>query len=100
MGLSSYLCVSQRGVEETWQSVNHGAGRSMTKAKARDFFEDKEISEELKAKKVRLYKMGSEDITEQAPAAFKDIDRVIEVMERHNLVKRIAGLKPLAVLKG
>lgn len=100
MGLSSYLCTSQIGVEETWDSVNHGAGRSMTKARANSIFKDEEVYKKLKENKIRLYKMGSEDITEQASGAFKDIHRVIDLMERHALVKNVAELKPLAVLKG
>jgi len=39
-------------------------------------------------------------LSEEAPVAYKNITEVIDVVERAGLAKKVAKLKPLAVIKG
>ena len=43
---------------------------------------------------------ASEPRAEEQPEAYKDIDQVVDVVERAGLSKRVARLKPLTVIKG
>ena len=49
---------------------------------------------------IKLYKIGNENICEQAPAAFKDVMKVVDVLKSSHLTKPIALVKPLAIIKG
>jgi tRNA-splicing ligase RtcB len=39
-------------------------------------------------------------LAEEAPLAYKDVDRVVRVVERAGLAVRVARLRPLGVVKG
>lgn len=101
MGTASYLLEGSEGaMRETFGSSCHGAGRTMSRTRART-----EISvDELKA---RLRKMGivaeagsSKGLVEEAPEAYKDIDAVIEVVAAAGIAKKVARFRPVAVVKG
>lgn len=101
MGTASYLLVGEEAaMHQSFGSSCHGAGRRMSRTKARH-----EISaEELKA---RLRKMGiiaeagsSKGLVEEAPEAYKDIDQVIDVVARAGIAKKVARFRPVAVVKG
>jgi tRNA-splicing ligase RtcB len=40
------------------------------------------------------------DLAEEAPYAYKDVDRVVEVVHQAGLARRVARLVPLGVIKG
>jgi tRNA-splicing ligase RtcB (3'-phosphate/5'-hydroxy nucleic acid ligase) len=100
MGGPSFLCMSDNAVSQTRYSVNHGVGRLFDKQESREKFNTEEIYNVLKSKEIRLYKLGNEDIREQAPGAFKDIDKVMQSLKTHKLVNPVATTVPLAILKG
>jgi tRNA-splicing ligase RtcB len=43
---------------------------------------------------------GRKGVAEEQPAAYKDINDVIRVVDRAGLAKRVARLRPLGVIKG
>jgi tRNA-splicing ligase RtcB len=43
---------------------------------------------------------GKKTIAEEAPEAYKDIDRVVDVVERAGLCRKVAKMRPLGVIKG
>ena len=101
MGTASYLLEGSEGaMRDTFGSSCHGAGRTMSRTKART-----EISaEELKG---RLRKLGivaeagsSKGLVEEAPEAYKDIDAVIGVVAAAGVARKVARFRPIAVVKG
>ena len=101
MGTASYLLLGQdAAMQQTFGSSCHGAGRTMSRTKAR-----REINaEELKG---RLRKLGivaeagsSKGLVEEAPEAYKDIDAVVDVVAKAGIAKKIARFRPVAVIKG
>ena len=97
MGTSSYVLVGLPKAEETYFSVNHGAGRLMSRTQAkRDI--SKEVFDQQMIKVV--YNRPFRTIRDEAPGAYKDIDSVIETLEEAGLAKKVAKLIPLAVIKG
>ncbi len=100
MGHASFIGVADEGAIESFCSVNHGAGRVLDKPEAEAQFTATEVEAEMRAKNIRLYRYGSDNIAEQAPSSFKDISQVIRAMQALRLAKPVVRLRPVAVLKG
>lgn len=100
MGGPTFLCLAGPDIARSRYSVNHGVGRTLTKQEAKKTFSIEEIHQELKEKNIRLYKLGDEDLREQGPRAFKDINEIIPVLKNHRLMDPVAVTHPLAILKG
>ncbi len=98
MGTATYVIRAAKGVDLIYNSVNHGAGRILSRTAAR-----KQISvEELKEKLGQVIISGRsyKAYLDEAPQAYKDIDQVIETLVEIGLSHKVARLKPLAVIKG
>lgn len=109
MGTASYLLAGVDGNDETLCSVNHGAGRRMSRSAATGVrrrgkvirpgaISDEEFAESMRG--IELIAADRAAAIEEAPAAYKDIDEVIRVVVAANLAKIVARVRPLAVLKG
>ena len=93
-GTSSYI-VEGLGNPASFCSASHGAGRKMSRTKAKA-----ELS--LKAEQEKMsgivHNINSDEQLDEAPSAYKDIDEVIRA--ELDLVKPLVKLRPLAVVKG
>ncbi|MCD6094658.1 RtcB family protein [bacterium] len=100
MGTASYVLVGTKKSKEAWYTVCHGAGRTMSRHAAVKQISGQEVINKLKSKGiiVRCYSMRG--IAEEAPIAYKDVNNVVEVVHNAGLSKKVAKLKPLAVIKG
>lgn len=101
MGTASYVLVgTSRGMEESFGSSCHGAGRRMSRHVARREIQGKQLFSEL-AKEGVLIETGSiSDLAEEAPLAYKDIHEVVDVVCKAGIAAKVARLKPLVVIKG
>jgi RNA-splicing ligase RtcB len=99
LGTESYI-MSNPNNEDVYYSSNHGVGRLLDKHLAREKFDKNSTEEELKKRNLKVYKVGSGDISEQNPHAFKNVNAVIEVMEKQNLGGKVAKLRPICSIKG
>ncbi len=95
-GMPSYL-VRGKGNPESFTSCSHGAGRKMGRRQARKRLDLKRERQRLEEQGILHAVRGKRDLDE-APGAYKDIDRVIE--DQLDLVEVIVTLHPLAVIKG
>jgi len=101
MGIASYvMCGLDSSEEIAWSSAAHGAGRLMSRARAKRTWWGKTLKEELEKKGIYLRTEAMAGAAEEAPGAYKDIDEVARVTEGAGLAKRVARLRPLAVVKG
>jgi len=112
MGTSSYILLGTETSEESLNSVNHGAGRVMSRSAAKGksrrrksgaIERDGLISEaafERAMEGIYLICADPKSIYEEAPQAYKDIDVVIDIVAGAGLARPVARMKPLAVLKG
>jgi len=100
MGTASYVCVGTEKSKEAFWSVNHGAGRTMSRRQATRTISGKEIVENLKKRGIIVKCYSWRGIAEEAPMAYKDINNVVEVVHNAGLSKKVAKLRPLAVIKG
>lgn len=100
MGTDSYLAVARAGTEGSFHSVAHGAGRVLAKDHAAATFAEQAVEDEMAARGIRLYRYGHDQIGGQAPASFKNVQRVLDVMAELDMIRPVVRLRPLAVLKG
>jgi tRNA-splicing ligase RtcB len=109
MGTASFLLVGTGDSDESLSSVNHGAGRVMSrtaaigKAHRGKVITSPLISDEQFKRSMEGIKLITGDrrrIKEEAPAAYKDIEEVVRIVVACGWAKAVARMLPLAVLKG
>lgn len=97
MGTGSYVVVGTEKAAETFYSVNHGAGRRLSRNQAKKISKEEfERSMGDVVYNVRSYK----DIVDESPLAYKDVETVVSVFEERGITIPVAKLIPLAVVKG
>lgn len=101
MGTESYVLAGTRhAMEETFGSTCHGAGRVMSRSQARKQIRGKTLKQELEDKGILIRAGNVNLLSEEAPAAYKDVARVVDVCEGAGISLKVARLKPLLVIKG
>ena len=101
MGTSSWVLVGTEGsMSQTFGSTCHGAGRTMSRHQAKRSVQGPALRQKLEADGIRVRAGSMAGLAEEAPAAYKDVDRVVTVVHGAGLARRVARLTPLAVIKG
>ena len=101
MGTASYVLVGAEGaMKETFGSSCHGAGRSMSRTKARKEMQGDVLLRELSEQGVTVQTKSVRTLTEEAPYAYKDVHSVVDVVHNAGIAIKIARLRPVAVVKG
>lgn len=101
MGRYSYLLVgTQRALEETFGSTCHGAGRVLSRHQAIKAAKGRNIEKELAAKGIIVRGAGRGTVAEEISEAYKDVERVVEVVHNAGISRKVAKLQPLGVIKG
>jgi len=101
MGTASWVLLGTEGsMMQTFGSTCHGAGRTMSRSRAKKQIWGGDLREALEARGIRVRAGSMPGLAEEAPEAYKDVDRVISVVEGAGIAKKLARLKPVAVIKG
>jgi len=101
MGTASWVLVgTKESMTQTFGSICHGAGRVMSRSKAKKIVRGTKLREELEKKGIHVRAGSMPGLAEEAPMAYKDVDRVIQVVHGAGIAKKVARLIPLAVIKG
>ncbi len=100
MGTASYLLCGAEKARETFYSVSHGAGRKMSRKEAVRRVGEEDIVKELKKKGIIIKSFSKKGIAEEVPFAYKDINKVVNVICGAGLAKKVAKIVPLFVIKG
>lgn len=101
MGTASWVLVgTPQSMRQTFGSTCHGAGRMLSRAAAKRQVRGEQIKRELEAEGVHVRAGSMAGLAEEAPVAYKDVDRVVEVVDAANIARKVARLRPLAVIKG
>ena len=101
MGTASYVLVgTQKAMELTFGSTCHGAGRTMSRTRARKQVQGAELKQELEGRGIVVRAGSNKGLAEEAPAAYKDVSRVVEAVHGLGIARKVARLRPLAVIKG
>lgn len=101
MGTASYLLVgSRKGMDMTFGSTAHGAGRMMSRSAAKRQFWGREIAKKLEDRGIIVRAASMAVLAEEADPAYKDIDRVVKVSHDLGIATIVARLVPMGVTKG
>jgi tRNA-splicing ligase RtcB len=101
MGRSSYvLAGTERAMVESFGSTCHGAGRLLSRSKAKKMIKGNELKTRLESQGITVVAGHIPSLSEEAPEAYKDVNKVVEVCHQAGLSSRVAQLKPMGVLKG
>jgi tRNA-splicing ligase RtcB len=101
MGTSSYVLVgTQQSIEIAFGSSCHGAGRRLSRAQAKKEVRGSQLREELERRGIIIRSDSDPGLAEEAPLAYKDVDNVVNVVAQAGLAKKVARVKPRAVIKG
>jgi tRNA-splicing ligase RtcB len=101
MGTSSYVLVgTERAMEETFGSSCHGAGRAMSRTRAKKETTPEELLAQMRALGILVRGQSRSGLIEEKPDAYKDVSRVVDVVHGAGIARKVARLTPLAVMKG
>ncbi|HMA18147.1 MAG TPA: RtcB family protein, partial [Thermoanaerobaculia bacterium] len=78
----------------------HGAGRKMSRTKAKTMWEGKPLIRGLAQKGIIIKSHTAKGAAEEAPGAYKDVDEVARIAEEAGLSRRVARVLPMACVKG
>ena len=101
MGTSSYLlCGTTTAMQKTWGSTCHGAGRVLSRSKAKKEVRGREIREQLAEEGILVRAPHDSVLAEEAPEVYKPSHEVVRVVHEAGLSNIVARLNPLGVIKG
>jgi tRNA-splicing ligase RtcB len=101
MGTASWVLVGTEGsMARSFGSTCHGAGRTMSRSKAKRQVWGQDLRKELEASGIRVRAGSMPGLAEEAPVAYKDVDEVVDTVAGAGIARKVARLVPVAVIKG
>ena len=101
MGTASWILLGQpNSMDLSFGSTAHGAGRTMSRSKARRNFTESDVKQSLNNKGILIKALTRDGIIEETPQAYKDVDAVVNVSHTLGIATRVAKLIPIGVIKG
>jgi tRNA-splicing ligase RtcB len=101
MGRASFVLVgTEKGMQESFGSTCHGAGRVMSRHQAIKKAKGRAIWKEMEDRGIIVRATGRGTLAEEMPEAYKDVSNVVDVVQNAGLSKKVARLRPLGVIKG
>jgi tRNA-splicing ligase RtcB len=101
MGTGSYVLAGTReGEGLSLSSACHGAGRAMSRRQARRQFSGRQVVDDLAARGITIRSPSQRGVAEEAPLAYKDVDRVVDIADKVGLARKVARLDPVICIKG
>jgi tRNA-splicing ligase RtcB len=101
MGTSSYILKgTARGMEETFGSACHGAGRLMSRQQAKKRWMGRDLLRNLEGSGIIIRGHSLPGVAEEAPGAYKDVSEVVEVMHDTGIALKVARTRPMVCVKG
>lgn len=101
MGTCSYVLTgTEKGMQETFGSTCHGAGRAQSRNKSRRNLEYQEVLDQLAQKGIAIRVASPKLVMEEAPESYKDVTQVVDTCHGAGISKKCIKLRPIAVIKG
>ncbi len=101
MGTASWVLVgTESSMQRAFGSSCHGAGRVMSRQQAKKQVRGEALRQELEADGIRVRAGSMAGLAEEAPQAYKDVDAVVETVAGAEIARKVARLRPVAVVKG
>ncbi|HEY5904037.1 MAG TPA: RtcB family protein [Anaerolineales bacterium] len=101
MGTASWVLVgTEASMMRSFGSSCHGAGRVMSRSRAKREVRGDDLRRQLHQQGVEVRAGSLAGLAEEAPQAYKDVDMVVETVSRAGIARKVARLRPVAVIKG
>ena len=101
MGRYSFVLVgTEKAMQETFGSTCHGAGRLMSRTKAKKAGRGRDLRAEMSNRGIVVRASSYATIAEEMPEAYKDVSDVVDAVHNAGISKKAAKLRPLGVIKG
>ena len=101
MGTASWVLVgTEASMQRTFGSTCHGAGRVMSRHKAKREVRGETLRKELESEGIHIRAGSMAGLAEEAPVAYKDVDAVVETVAGAQIARKVARLRPVVVVKG
>ena len=101
MGTCSYILAGTGESEQrAFSSACHGAGRAMSRRKARREYGGRQVVDELARRGIVVRSPSLRGVAEEAPLAYKDVSAVVDAADHAGLARKVARLRPLVCVKG
>ncbi len=101
MGTASWVLLGRPGsMDLSFGSTAHGAGRTMSRSKARRNFTEQGVKQSLQDKGIHIRALTRDGVVEETPEAYKDVDSIAAVSHDLGIATRVVRLAPVGVIKG
>ncbi|MDH3395807.1 MAG: RtcB family protein [Nitrosopumilus sp.] len=101
MGTASWILLGQpNSMDLSFGSTAHGAGRTMSRSKARRNYTEENVRKSLNDNGIFIKALTRDGVVEEAPQAYKDVDAVVNVSHNLGIATKVAKLVPIGVIKG
>ena len=101
MGTGSWILLgNENSMSASFGSTAHGAGRMMSRSKARRNFTESQVKKSLNDKGIFIKSLTRDGVVEETPQAYKDVDSVVNVSHDLGIATKVAKLVPIGVIKG
>jgi tRNA-splicing ligase RtcB len=101
MGTASWILLGQpNSMSLTFGSTAHGAGRTMSRTKARRDYTESQVKKYLSDRGIVVKALTRDGVIEETPQAYKDVDAIVNVSHELGIATRVAKLIPIGVIKG
>lgn len=101
MGTCSYVLTgTEKGMQETFGSTCHGAGRAQSRNKSRRNLSYQDVLNSLADKGIAIRVASPKLVMEEAPESYKDVTQVVDTCHGAGISKKCIKLRPIAVVKG
>ncbi len=101
MGTASWVLVgTAESMQRSFGSTCHGAGRVMSRHKAKKTVRGERLRQQLEAEGIHVRAGSMRGLAEEAPQAYKDVDAVVEAVAGAHIARKVARLRPVSVVKG
>lgn len=101
MGTASWILLGQpSSMSLSFGSTAHGAGRMMSRSKARRNYTEDQVRQSLDKSGIFIRALTRDGVVEETPQAYKDVDAVVDVSHKLGIATKVAKLVPIGVMKG
>lgn len=101
MGTASWVLLgTAASMEHSFGSSCHGSGRLMSRHEAKRNVRGEKLRQDLEADGIHIRAGSMAGLAEEAPQAYKDVDQVVQAVVGGGIARKVARLRPLAVIKG
>lgn len=101
MGRYSYVLTGKnRSMEESFGSTCHGAGRRLSRKKAKKIAGGREIIRDLEKRGIKVMAASRATLIEEIPEAYKDVSDVVSAVHNADIAGKAVKLCPMGVIKG